>query len=394
MKTRNEETQVSNGKRVARRAFVVGAACWAASAFAASDATTSEVRRGPFIVRADFDLTPLESSLAELDALRDDLTRTFRLPKARENVVVRVFRDEATWRDYQKRELASMSYRRALYDRKNYIFDRDGANGRVYLFVNPKFEYDLRHEGTHAFLSAAIGRSVPIWLDEGIAEYFEEPRATRLTNETWRGATVERLRNGEFSSLESLEKIADMSGMTRVKYGDSWAWVCWFLNGPESARRDSAIFERLGGAETLRGETEQTFGGVGERRGGRAVVAAVLRRLVNGVEKRTADRFRDENASKTEAFFYRTASIGDDAQTRALVARNEKSRERRSAARRFGFADENPGTRIRFATRRGRGRRDGFRRRAERVETENRRRRVGGRLRTLVVKRQRNKDLR
>lgn len=162
VKTRNEETQVSNGKRVARRAFVVGAACWAASAFAASDATTSEVRRGPFIVRADFDLTPLESSLAELDALRDDLTRTFRLPKARENVVVRVFRDEATWRDYQKRELASTSYRRALYDRKNYIFDRDGANGRVCLCVNPKFEYDLRHEGTRAFLSAAIGRSVPI----------------------------------------------------------------------------------------------------------------------------------------------------------------------------------------------------------------------------------------
>ncbi len=231
-RTANETTT----KRLTRRAFVVGAAGLAATAFAATDETTSETRRGPFIARADFDLTPLEPALAELDALAADLTRTFRLPTPREKVVVRIFRDEAAWREYSKREFPTTPYRRALYDRKNYLFDRDGANGRVYLCVNPLFENDLRHEGTHAFLSAAIGRSVPIWLDEGIAEYFEAPKETRLTNETWRPRTVERLRNGEFSSLESLEKLTGMADITRAKYGDSWAWVCWLLNGPESVR--------------------------------------------------------------------------------------------------------------------------------------------------------------
>lgn len=235
-------------KRNARRAFVgrtaalIVVAIWTATTGAAlrngvaEENATSEIRRGPFIVRADFDLTPLEEELRELDSLLDEMTRTFRLPKLRENVVVRIFRDETTWRKYWNREFASTPYRRALYDRKNYLFDRDGANGRVYLCVNPSFANDLRHECAHAVLGAALGRSVPIWLDEGIAEYFEAPKESRLTNETWRPRTVERLRRGEFSSLEALEKLSEMNEMTPVKYCDSWAWVCWFLNGPETVR--------------------------------------------------------------------------------------------------------------------------------------------------------------
>lgn len=235
-------------KRNARRAFVgrtaalIVVAIWTATTGAAlrngvaEENATSEIRRGPFIVRADFDLTPLEEELRELDSLLDEMTRTFRLPKLRENVVVRIFRDETTWRKYWNREFASTPYRRALYDRKNYLFDRDGANGRVYLCVNPLFANDLRHECAHAVLGAALGRSVPIWLDEGIAEYFEAPKESRLTNETWRPRTVERLRRGEFSSLEALEKLSEMNEMTPVKYCDSWAWVCWFLNGPETVR--------------------------------------------------------------------------------------------------------------------------------------------------------------
>ncbi len=223
-------------------AFAVVVAVWAAATGAAlrnvvaEENATTEIRRGPFIVRADFDLTPLEGELRELDSLLDEMTRTLRLPKLRENVVVRIFRDEATWRDYWNREFGPIPFRRALYDRKNYLFDRDGANGRVYLCVNPLFANDLRHECAHAVLGAALGRSVPIWLDEGIAEYFEAPKESRLTNETWRPRTVERLRRGEFSSLEALEKLSDMNETTAPKYCDSWAWVCWFLNGPEATR--------------------------------------------------------------------------------------------------------------------------------------------------------------
>lgn len=201
----------------------------------AADATT-EARRGPFIARADFDLATIEDELAALDALVAEMRSTLRLPEFREKVVVRIFRDEATWREFHRQNFGGAPYRRAMYDRKNYLFDRDEAPGRVYLYLNPDFEKDLRHECAHAILGAALGRSVPIWLDEGIAEYYEASPEERATNPVWFERAAERLRRGDFSSLESLEKIAGIEGMTNVKYCDSWAWVAWFLNGPEAVR--------------------------------------------------------------------------------------------------------------------------------------------------------------
>ncbi len=230
---RRRRTTVAKTLAVLTR-FALAASALAASAAQGNEPT--EIRRGPFIARADFDMTTLENELATLDALRDEMTATLRLPPLRENIVVRIFRDEKTWREFHRQNFGGAPYRRAMFDRKNYLFDRDDAPGRVYLCLNPKFENDLRHECAHAVLSAALGRSAPIWLDEGVAEYFEAAPEERLTNPVWRARTVERLRRGEFSSLESLEKIVGIEGMTSVKYGDSWAWVCWFLNGPEAAR--------------------------------------------------------------------------------------------------------------------------------------------------------------
>ena len=217
-------------------ALTLGAATATLAATDAPSETLAEMRRGPFVARADFDLAAIENELAALDALVAEMTTTLRLPAFREKVVVRIFRDETTWREFHRRSFGGAPYRRAMYDRKNYLFDRDEAPGRVYLFLNPNFDKDLRHECAHAILGATLGRGVPIWLDEGIAEYYEASPEERATNPVWRARAAERLRRGEFSSLESLEKIAGIEGMTSVKYCDSWAWVCWFLNGPEAVR--------------------------------------------------------------------------------------------------------------------------------------------------------------
>jgi hypothetical protein len=42
----------------------------------------------------------------------------------------------------------------------------------VFAYRGEDFETDLRHECTHALLNAALP-VVPLWLDEGLAEYFE-----------------------------------------------------------------------------------------------------------------------------------------------------------------------------------------------------------------------------
>ena len=45
-------------------------------------------------------------------------------------------------------------------------------------YRNPEFGNDLRHECTHALLHAVLP-AVPLWLDEGLAKYFEVQRASR-----------------------------------------------------------------------------------------------------------------------------------------------------------------------------------------------------------------------
>ena len=60
-----------------------------------------------------------------------------------------------------------MPYRPAL-------FILEGGSPGVYTYRKPDLDIDVRHECTHALLHSALP-VVPLWLDEGIAKYFEVP---------------------------------------------------------------------------------------------------------------------------------------------------------------------------------------------------------------------------
>src|SRR5947199_3220316 len=51
----------------------------------------------------------------------------------------------------------------------------------VYTFWGDRVRQDLRHELTHALLHCVL-KDVPLWLDEGLAEYFEVPPGTDGVN--------------------------------------------------------------------------------------------------------------------------------------------------------------------------------------------------------------------
>ena len=67
---------------------------------------------------------------------------------------------------------------------------------------------DLRHELTHALLHSVL-KDVPLWLDEGLAGYFELPPENDGVNPQH----LELLRRGPFqpdlARLESLEQVGD-----------------------------------------------------------------------------------------------------------------------------------------------------------------------------------------
>ena len=62
-------------------------------------------------------------------------------------------------------------YRRAL-------FVKSGSRGRVFAYEHEDLAVDVRHESTHALLHASLPM-VPLWLDEGLAEYFEVAESQR-----------------------------------------------------------------------------------------------------------------------------------------------------------------------------------------------------------------------
>jgi hypothetical protein len=185
---------------------------------------------GPFICRADFSLQSIDPFLNELSRLQNDLVRALGIPPAQEGIEIYLFHDQPTYERYLKQHFPNVPFRRAVYIKGN-------GPGRVFAYRSAQFEIDLRHECTHALLHASL-KDIPLWLDEGLAGYFElstEQRAfgnPHLSNVRW------NVWLGIVPSIENLEKCTDITKMGKAEYRDSWAWICYMLNGPAEAHEE------------------------------------------------------------------------------------------------------------------------------------------------------------
>jgi hypothetical protein len=203
-----------------------------------AEQTWTDTRQvGPFVIQAMFPLAPFERLFAELPQLQRELTRTLGIPPATEPIYVYLFADESQYRAYTQQHFPRVPYRPAL-------FILEGGSPGVYTFRKPEMDIDVRHECTHALLHAALP-VVPLWLDEGIAKYFEMPAGQRafdhpyFADPKWKWS----LRLGMVRTIESLEQREDLLEMDAADYRYSWGWVHFMLHGPESAHR--ALVEYL-----------------------------------------------------------------------------------------------------------------------------------------------------
>ncbi len=185
---------------------------------------------GPFVCRADFSLTQQQRLLSELGELQSELVRTLKIAPAKEPIEVYLFHNEDTYRHYLKRFYPTLPFRRAF-------FIKEHGLGRVFAFQSPQFEADLRHECTHALLHAVLPL-VPLWLDEGLASYFEVPAGSRLNKAPYFSSVLWNTRFGMVPSLEKLEQIDDVAAMGKAEYRDSWAWIHFMCQGPTAAHEE------------------------------------------------------------------------------------------------------------------------------------------------------------
>ena len=199
--------------------------------FAASGAPTkNSLRVSQFVFHADFELAKAQPLFKELSGLREQVFKELQLPPSTNLVQVYLFEDREKYEQYMKTKYPELPKRRAFFVAQPKRIG--GAEDLlVYTYWGERINQDLRHELTHAMLHSVL-KDVPLWLDEGLAEYFEMPPA-------WNGVNyqhVENLRTAKFD-LDRLEKLNDVQQMTPAEYRESWAWTHLMLRTTPQAKQ-------------------------------------------------------------------------------------------------------------------------------------------------------------
>lgn len=215
-----------------RRFFAValGAAGCAATlprAAHAAPAWVDQRQVGPFVVRSTFSLAAYQDLLNELPRLELELRRVLAVPPCRVPINIELTGSKHEHSAVLRERFPEAPSRRALYVKQN-----DTAT--VFAYKSGELAVDLRHECTHALLHADLAM-IPLWLDEGLAEYFEMPHAERAFGNPHFKALAWDLRLGTLQNLAELEAKTELKDFGLSDYRAAWAWTHFMLHGPKAA---------------------------------------------------------------------------------------------------------------------------------------------------------------
>jgi hypothetical protein len=191
-------------------------------------------RIAQFLFLYDFDLQRDQLLFRELAGLRDQVCQELRLPGANAVVTVNLFEDKDRYERFMHSKYPDLPKRRAFF-----VAQPRGVGTTedllVYTYWGDRIQEDLRHELTHALLHSVL-KDVPLWLDEGLAEYFEVPPDQKGINprhlEQMRHSTSEPLK----ADLSRLEQLSQVQQMSPAEYREAWAWVHLMLRDRPEAK--------------------------------------------------------------------------------------------------------------------------------------------------------------
>src|SRR6185295_19811977 len=188
-----------------------------------------QIAVGQLVFHSDFDLPPDHRLVRELVLERDDVSRTVGLPSSNEPIHVYLFADAERYQEFLKRNFPNVPSRRAF-------FLETDIRLTVYAHWNDRVAEDLRHEIAHGYMHSSLP-SIPLWLDEGLAEYFEVPRGQSGLNRPHVDLLSDMTQKENWRpNLPRLEKLTEAEQLDQRDYAESWAWVYFFLNSPPERR--------------------------------------------------------------------------------------------------------------------------------------------------------------
>ena len=191
----------------------------------------ADVRKlGMIDIRSEFPLDARSAdALNQLPPTRRSLEQMLALTIPDKPIEITLFRSRASFDRYVRAHVPQGAGRSAL-------FVQGVDAGRVYAYYSGRMHVDVRHESTHALLHSALPY-VPLWLDEGLAEYFEVAPAHRVAGHPSLAAVKRAMWFRWRPNLTRLEAISDLRDMGEDEYRESWAWVHCMLHGPPPVRQ-------------------------------------------------------------------------------------------------------------------------------------------------------------
>jgi hypothetical protein len=206
-----------------------------------------QVHSTPFHFHSDKPLDDIDAIIAEIKSLPNQLASTIHVKPNAELIHVVVMNSEEKFQRYIRHYFPTAPIRRAL-------FIKDRGPGIVFTHRHAEMLIDLRHECTHALLQDQLP-NLPLWMDEGIAEYFEVSNSQNYCNRTHLESIRWQTRLGYVPSITDLGRLDDVGHMAADDYRDSWAWIHFLMHHSEASK--SALIEYL--HDLQRGATAGVF---------------------------------------------------------------------------------------------------------------------------------------
>ena len=190
----------------------------------------SEVNSGQLVIHADFPLAEQHRLVRDLENLRADVSQALDMPISDEPVHLYLFENPQRYDAFVARQFPTFPARRAF-------FVETDTTLAVFAAWQDRIAEDLRHETTHGYVHAVVP-TIPLWLDEGVAEYFEVPRAEGGVHRGHVAHLAGRILEGTWRpDLARMEALASAGELSQDHYAEAWCWVHWLLRTTPERRR-------------------------------------------------------------------------------------------------------------------------------------------------------------
>lgn len=199
----------------------------------------TQIIRDQLVLCSTFPLPKQHRLVEELAAQRYDLAEQLGLPTSDEPIHVYLFDNAHKFNLFMRERYPDFPQRRAF-------FIETDTQLVVYAQWGDRVAEDLRHEVAHGYLHSVVA-NLPLWLDEGLAEYFEVARGHNGVNRPHVEDLSAALSAGTWHpNLARLEHLAEANDMQQADYAESWAWVHYMLEGrPEAGQVLRAYLAQL-----------------------------------------------------------------------------------------------------------------------------------------------------